>query len=129
VHFDPPLAETQRRAWSEEPEHRWPTAELPQRCNDYIARYFQNVGAYCAVARASTNEIEVRLGADHPLLRGIRLIGLTSAAFEAVRDAVINDPSTDERWADLLEKNVVREFEPVRIHSEIETLIGSGALQ
>lgn len=144
VHFAQRLTEGERRVWSADPEHRWPIADLIQRTNNFIATYFQSFARYCTGDRAITNDtagrllhprnerrawsIEVRMEADHPLLEGISLIGLSSAAFESVRDAVANDPQTYANWDDLLERKVVREFDSQSIHSEIEVLISIGAI-
>ncbi len=144
VRFDPPMSDNQRRDWSADPEHRWPIVNLKQQTDDFIARYFQSFAAYCTGNRATTNDavgrllhpenerrawsIEVRMEADHPLLSGISLIGLNSAAFESVRDAVVNDPVTYANRDDLLERKIVREFDSQSIHFEIEALISTGAI-
>ncbi|MER2560900.1 MAG: hypothetical protein ABTQ32_09285 [Myxococcaceae bacterium] len=144
VHFEPALGDDERRQWSASAEHRWPITTLVQRANDFVDKYFDSFAAYCTGARAVTDDsagrllhpenerrawsIEVRLEADQPLLDGLSLIGLSPAAFESLREAVIDDPTTYADWDALLQRKVVREFDSQSIHSEIESLISTGAI-
>lgn len=142
IHFSRPLTDQERCQWSAAPDHRWAIRDAAGHTTLFVKKYFQSFAAYCRGERAvnddadgrlhhSRNErrawtIEVRLEADQPLLAGVRLIGVSTSAYEAIRDAVTSDPNAYAGWSDLLDLKVVRPFDPSRLHSEIEALLANG---
>ncbi|MBL8917456.1 MAG: hypothetical protein JNJ54_01230 [Myxococcaceae bacterium] len=144
IHFDPELSSTERIVWSGAPAHRWALPEVPERFLGYVASWFESDAAYFTGRRAVRNDevgrllharnerrawtVEVRLENDHALLEGVRLIGLSPAAHEAVRHAMATNPGLHQSWERLLDEGLVRAFDPATMHTEVERLVASGAL-
>lgn len=145
IHFDPEKNDEERVAWSRQPSHSWQLSEVEQRTRAFASTHFASLEAYLRGSRAIVADAdgrllhvrnerrawtsEVRLGEDHALLSGLKLLAMSTPLFEAFRDQVMNAPEAQRsRWQPLLSRRVVRGFAQEILHSSVEDLIASGGL-